>query len=75
MLLDFSHSSFVSDPADGKNCMTSSCTDAGNTNDVIFVTAYCNKTDSSVKGLCGKYGLIDCIHSENKLPNILLFIR
>jgi hypothetical protein len=42
------------------NCMTSSCTDAGNTNHVIFVTAYCNKTDSSVKGLCGKYGLIDC---------------
>jgi hypothetical protein len=75
MLLDFSDSSFVSDPADGKNCMTLSCTVEGYTNHVIFVTAYCNKTDSSVKGVCGKYGLIDCIHSENKLPNILLFIR
>ena len=73
MLLDFSHSSFVSDPADGKNCMTSSCANAGHT--VNFVKAFCNTTDSSVKGLCGKYGLIDCIHSENKLPNILLFIR
>ena len=57
MLLDFSHSSFVSDPADGKNCMTSSCANAGHT--VNFVKAFCNTTDSSVKGLCGKYVLID----------------
>jgi hypothetical protein len=73
MLLDFSHSSFVSGPADGKNCMTSRCANAGHT--FNFVKAFCNTTDSSVKGLCGKYGLIDCIHSENKLPSILLFIR
>ena len=73
MLLDFSHSSFVSDPADGKNCMTSRCADEGHT--INFVKAFCNTTDNSVKGLCGKYGLIDCTHSENKLPNILLFIR
>jgi hypothetical protein len=63
MLLDFSDSSFVSEPADGKNCMTSSCTDAGNTNHAIFVTAYCNSTDDSVQGLCGKYWLIDWLYS------------
>jgi hypothetical protein len=47
MLLDFSDSSFVSDPADGKNCMTTSCTDASH---VIFVKVYCNSTDDSVQG-------------------------
>jgi hypothetical protein len=73
MLLDFSDSSFVSDPADGKNCVTSSCANAGYT--VIFVKAFCNTTDSNVRGLCGKYGFIDCIHSENKLPKIVFFIR
>jgi hypothetical protein len=57
MLLDFSDSSFVSDPADGKNCVTSSCANAGYT--VIFVKAFCNTTDSNVRGLCGKYGCID----------------
>jgi hypothetical protein len=56
MLLDFSDISFVSDPADGKSCMTSSCTNAGDT--VNFVKALCNTTDSSVKGVCGKYWLI-----------------
>ena len=57
MLLDFSDSSFVSDPADGKSCVTSSCANAGYT--VIFVKAFCNTTDSNVRGLCGKYGCID----------------
>ena len=52
MLLDFSDSSFAADPADGKNCMTSSCT---NTKQVHFVNVYCNSTDSGVQGLCGKY--------------------
>jgi hypothetical protein len=56
MLLDFSDSSFDSHPADGKNCVTSSCTYRGNVN---FVKAYCNSTDSSVRGLCGNYGFID----------------
>ena len=73
MLLDFSDSSFVSDPADGKNCMTSSCTYKDNTKQVNFVKVYCNSTDSSVRGVCGKYCYIDwlivCI------PNIVLFIR
>jgi hypothetical protein len=77
MLLDFSNSSFVSDPADGKNCMTSYCPNAGHT--INFLKVFCNSTDSNVRGLCGKYGfidlLIDCIHSENNLPNIVLFIR
>jgi len=58
MSLDFSDSSFISDPADGKNCMTSRCTDAGYTKHAVFVKAYCNSTDSSVKALCGKYWLI-----------------
>jgi hypothetical protein len=57
MLLDFSDSSFVSDPTDGKNCVTSSCTNAGHT--VNFGKAFCNTTDSNVRGLCGKYGFID----------------
>ena len=52
MLLDFSDSSFVSDPADGKNCMTSSCESVGQ---VQFVKKYCNTTSSSVRGVCGKY--------------------
>jgi len=52
MLLDFSDSSFVSDTADGKNCVTSSCTNTGH---VIFVKVYCNTTDSIVRGVCGKY--------------------
>jgi len=60
MLLDFSDSSFVSDPADGKNCMTSSCTYTGH---VKFVTAYCNSTDINVQGFCGKYGFIDWLYS------------
>jgi hypothetical protein len=75
MLLDFSDSSFVSDHADGKNCMTSNCSDADNNLHVIFVKVYCNSTDSSVRGVCGKYWLIDCIHIENKLPSKSLFIR
>ena len=62
VLLDFS--SFVSDPADDKNCMTSSCTNTGHVN---FVKVYCNSTDNSVRGVCGKYCnidcLIDCIHT------------
>jgi len=70
MLLDFSDSSFVSDPDDGKNCVTSSCTYTGR--HVNFVKVYCNTTDINVKGLCGKYGFIDCIHSESKLLIILL---
>ena len=57
MLLDFSDSSCVSDPADGKNCMTSSCANAGHT--VNFVKAFCNTTDSNVRGVCGKYCYID----------------
>ena len=56
MLLDFSDSSFGSDPAIGKNCMTSHCLSEGHVN---FVKVYCNTTDSSVKGVCGKYGFID----------------
>jgi hypothetical protein len=56
MLLDFSDSSFGSDPADGKTCVTSHCTLEGHVN---FVKVYCNTTDSSVKGVCGKYGFID----------------
>ena len=56
MLLDFSDSNFGSDPADGKNCMTSHCTFGGH---VYFVKVYCNTTDDSVKGVCGKYGFID----------------
>ena len=46
MLLYFSDSSFGSDPADGKNCMTSHCICEGHVN---FVKVYCNTTDSSVK--------------------------
>ena len=49
MLLDFSDSSFVSDPADGKNCMTSSCANAGHTFNVV--KAFCNTTDSNARGL------------------------
>ena len=56
MLLDFSDSKFVSDPADGKNCVTSSCTDASH---VIFVKVNCNTIDTNVQGLCGKYEFID----------------
>ena len=56
MLLDFSDSNFGSDPADGKNCMTSYCADGSYVN---FVKVYCNTTDGSVKGVCGKYGFID----------------
>jgi hypothetical protein len=72
MLLDFSDSSFVSDPADGKNCVTSSCASVGQ---VQFVKVYCNSTSSNVRGVCGKYWLVDCIYNEEKLPNIVLFIR
>jgi hypothetical protein len=56
LLLDFSDSRFVSDPADGTNCMTSSCAYKGHVN---FVKVYCNSIDDSVQGLCGKYGCID----------------
>ena len=56
MLLDFSYSNFGSDPADGKNCMTSHCTFEGQVN---FVKVYCNTTDDTVKGVCGKYWFID----------------
>ena len=56
MLLDFSDSSFISGTDVGKNCMTSSCKSTGH---VSFVTVYCNSTDHSVQGLCGKYWLID----------------
>jgi hypothetical protein len=59
MLLDFSDSSFVSDPADGKNCMISWCTYSGNNMHAIFMKAYCNNTDNDVAGVCGKYWLID----------------
>jgi hypothetical protein len=55
MLLDFSDSSFVSDPADGKNCMISWCTYSGNNMHAIFMKAYCNSTDNNVAGVCGKY--------------------
>jgi hypothetical protein len=27
------------------------------------VKAFCNTTDSNVRGLCGKYGCIDWLHS------------
>ena len=53
LLLDFSDSSFVSDPADGKNCMTSYCTSGGHVN---FVKLYCHSTHSNLRGFCGKYG-------------------
>ena len=59
LFLDFSHSSFPSDPAGGKKCVTSSCTSDGNNLHVIFVKAYFNSTDSGVRGLCGKYCYID----------------
>ena len=59
MLLDFSDSSFVSDPADGKNCMTSHCTYVGNPKQVHFAKVSCNSKDSSVRGVCGKYCYID----------------
>ena len=59
MLLDFSHSSFVSDPADGKNCVTSRCTSNGKTKKLHFLKVYCNSTDSIVRGVCGKYCYID----------------
>jgi len=53
MLLDFSDSSFVSDTADGKNCMTSSCTYGDH---VHFVKVFCNSNNNNnVRGLCGKY--------------------
>ena len=55
MFLDFSESSFISDPADGKNCVTSYCTDDDNAKHFHFVKVYCNSTDISVRGLCGKY--------------------
>ena len=56
MLLDFSDSNFGSDPTDGKHSMTSNCTFEGHVN---FVKVYCNTTDGSLKGVCGKYGFID----------------
>ena len=52
----------MSGTADGKNCLTSYCTNTGHVN---FVKVYCNSTDSSVRGLCGKHGFIDCINNEN----------
>ena len=52
MLLDFSDISFVSDSADGRNCVTSSCASVGH---VQFMRVYCNSTDNNVQGLCGKY--------------------
>ena len=55
MLLDFSDSRFASDPADGKNCMISWCTDSGNNMHAIFMKACCNSTDIYVQGVCGKY--------------------
>ena len=55
MLLDFSDFSFVSDPADGKNCMTSICMTSNAGDTVKFVKALCNTTNSAVKGVCGKY--------------------
>jgi translation initiation factor IF-1 len=61
MLLDFSGSSFISEPADGENCMTSYCTDEGNTKH--FVKVYCNNNSTSVAGVCGKYRLIDWLYS------------
>ena len=54
MLLDFSDNSFVSDPADGKNCMTSYCTGV-HTKHVHYTKEYCNSTDANIQGLCGKY--------------------
>jgi hypothetical protein len=60
MLIDFTDS-FVSDPVDGKHCMTSYCTNAGHT--VHFLKVFCNTTDSSVRGVCGKYWLIDWLYS------------
>ena len=73
LLLDFSDSSFVSDPADGKNCMTSHCTSVDHVN---FVKLYCNSTDNSLRGFCGKLDFfIDCIHNENNVPSIVFFIR
>ena len=47
---NFSDSSFVSDLADGKNGMTSSCTNAGQT--VNFMKVLCNNTDNFIKGVC-----------------------
>ena len=58
-LLDFSDSRFVSDSADGKNCMRSSCTNNGNPKQVHFVKAYCNST--GVRGVCGKHRYIDLL--------------
>lgn len=55
MLLDFSDSSFASGPADGENCMTSNCTDEGNTKHVHYTKVYCNSTNDYVRGVCGKY--------------------
>ena len=51
ILLDFSDSRFVSDPADGKNCVISSCTYTGHVNSV---KVYCDNTASNARGLCGK---------------------
>jgi hypothetical protein len=59
MLLDFSDNSCVSDPADGKNCVTSISTIEGNTKQLHFVKVYCNITDTGVRGVCGKYCYID----------------
>ena len=52
MLLDFSDISFVSDSADGRNCVTSSCASVDH---VQFMKVYCNSTDYKVQDLCGKY--------------------
>jgi hypothetical protein len=64
MLLDFSDSSFVSVPADGKNCVISACTNAGHT--VNFLTVFCNTIDSNIRGLCGKYGFIGLLYSQRE---------
>ena len=61
LIQDFSASSFISDAADGKNCVTSRCASVGQ---VQFVKVYCNSTDMSVQGVCGKYGFIYCIPSS-----------
>jgi hypothetical protein len=66
MLLDFSDSSFASGPADGENCMTSHCTDEGNTKHVHYTKVYCNITNYSIRGVCGKYWLIDWLYSKRE---------
>ena len=55
MLLDFSDSSFASGPANGENCVTSYCTDKGNTKHVHYTKVYCNSANYSIRGVCGKY--------------------